>query len=457
MRNTLLTTTALVLSAGIASADGHASLSWSGTATAGVARTGETAAVAAKASTNFSALQTAVVATAFSGYAAGTKATALSVQRRVVLKAKVNVNGSSIVYTTTVGADGAADATAAVIATDVAGIRLELKNDGLALAALGDSGSVANKAIALANALTLETLTSVFGLAVAATKTGDFETYSEVNATVTGSVTAGATTVTASMSVDAGKGYDFADDDGFDAATAGRVALDNITIASAIGTFKIDENAVAHLVDAGDDATADVLYTNTFGTMSFSAAVDVSKDTDATARKATAGTWAATAGVTAANNPGSEAYTVGLTAVAADVSWSAKLSMPLGSGSAYIAMDEEGGNIFGASATLGGVGLTFSSKLEALEEELSIDRDNSIGATYVMGATTLGATWNSVEDKDQWGISAAYSADGMTLNASTDEGSDWAVSGSYLMGTGASVVGGVNYTEDAYLGLSFSF
>ena len=46
--------------------------------------------------------------------------------------------------------------------------------------------------------------------------------------------------------------------------------------------------------------------------------------------------------------------------------------MPVAGGTAYVAMDEEGGNIFGASTTLGGVGLSFSSKLEALEEELSM-------------------------------------------------------------------------------------
>jgi len=48
MRNTLLTTTALVLTAGIASADGHATISWSGTATAGVAREGSPEAVTTK-------------------------------------------------------------------------------------------------------------------------------------------------------------------------------------------------------------------------------------------------------------------------------------------------------------------------------------------------------------------------------------------------------------------------
>ena len=34
-----------------------------------------------------------------------------------------------------------------------------------------------------------------------------------------------------------------------------------------------------------------------------------------------------------------------------DVQWSAKVSMPLGNGTATVAMDEEGGNSFGASAT----------------------------------------------------------------------------------------------------------
>ena len=131
--------------------------------------------------------------------------------------------------------------------------------------------------------------------------------------------------------------------------------------------------------------------------------------------------------------------------------------MPIGAGSVYVAMDEEGGNAFGVSTTFAGVGISFDSKLEALEERLAIDRNNTIGLTYVMGAANFGATWNSVEDKDQWGISAGYTADGMTIAASTDEGSDWSINGSVDLATGAKVVAGTNYTEDAYLGLSFAF
>ena len=92
------------------------------------------------------------------------------------------------------------------------------------------------------------------------------------------------------------------------------------------------------------------------------------------------------------------------------------------------------------------------SILEALEEKISADHGNTIGLTYAMGAT-----WNSVEDGNQWGISAGYAADGMSVSASTNEGSAWAVSGSMALGGGTSAVAGVNYTEDAYLGLSFAF
>ena len=88
---------------------------------------------------------------------------------------------------------------------------------------------------------------------------------------------------------------------------------------------------------------------------------------------------------------------------------------------------------------------------------LIVDRSNTIGLTYAIGAASFGATWNSVKDDDQWGISAGYAADGMTISASTDEGSDWSVSDSFAMGSGASVVAGTNYTENAYLGLSFAF
>ena len=67
MKSILLTSTALVMVAGIAAADGHSSLSWSGSATAGLARNGGAEAVAAVAAvadtaaiTRFITMQNAV-------------------------------------------------------------------------------------------------------------------------------------------------------------------------------------------------------------------------------------------------------------------------------------------------------------------------------------------------------------------------------------------------------------
>ena len=414
MRNTLLTTTALVLSAGIASADGHASISWSGAATAGLAREGSAAASAAVA-----------------GVAASTTAAPTGLGAWIVLQPSAMVHASATTMT----------------AAEIKAERTRRANAQAAVVA-DTSKTTAQQAASLKayNADVAEMDYVLGTLAAGKAKAGDWKSYSEVNATVTGSVTAGNVTLTAAMSVDAGTGYDFADDDGFDAAKSNGVGLDNVTIATPMGTFKIDENAITHLVDGDDDDKADILYTNTFGSASVSVAVDANKDTDVAFVAAVKESLSVT-GV----------YQPAVAATVQDVAWSAKVSMPLGGGSAYVAMDEEGGNIFGASTTLSGIGLTFSSKLEALDSENKADRSNTIGATYVMGSTTLGASWNSIDDGDQWGISAAYAGDDMTISASTDEGSDWSVSGSYVLGTGASVVGGVNYTEDAFLGLKFAF
>jgi len=426
MKRILLTTTSLVLAAGVASAE--TSISWSGGATAGVARAGK------------------IDTTATTLTANDLKSLRLDLVSADAISA---VSGASVTTGTDMGLtiESAGATTAATLAAQIV-----LGTNVLNLAtgnAVAGTSTIADNA---ANVALLTKIQAILDATAAGTAvaTGNFQSYSEVNATVTGSVsTDNGLTITASMSVDAGEGYDFADDDSFDTTgTSLRGGLDNITIATAMGSFKIDQNAVTHLVDGDDDGAADLLYTNTFGKMSVSAAIDMNKDTDETA---------VTGGIVRAAADGTTGDVTLVTAVAADVAWSAKVSMPVAGGTAYVAMDEEGGNIFGASTILGGVGLSFSSKLEALEEETKVDRENTLGLTYALGATTLGASWNSKEDGDQWGISAAYAADGLSISASTDEGSDWSVSGSMTLGGGASAVAGVNYTEDAYLGLSFAF
>ena len=453
MKRILLTSTALVMVAGIAAADGHASVSWSGTATAGVARNGGAEAVAAVAATANVAQVTAhiVLRNAASAAIAGT---GYGATNTVVGSAVTNVANP---------ASGTA-ITVAEAASMRKAIADELVRD--TTLAAGDATLIA-AAVAEAARLNDQLDFYVGKLAVAAKTAGDFKAYSEINSTVTGTVTAGGMTLSVGMSVDAGEGYDFADDDTFDVRPAGTVGLDSVSVdMGSAGKITLDQDATTHLVDGDDDASGDVKYTNTFGGATFTAVLDLDKnDSDIIASKAAAGAPATTTtaavtqtqAVAAKDGVAIGDWVPGAAAVAADTQWSAKVSMPLGGGSVYVAMDEESGNAFGGTAMVSGATVSIDSKIEALAADLKGLRSTTLGVSYPMGALTAGATYDSIKDGDQWGVSASYAAGDMTVGFSTDEGSDWSVTGAYALGTGASIKAGVNYTEDAYLGLSFAF
>jgi hypothetical protein len=468
MKRILLTTTSLVLAAGVASAE--TTLTWSGTATAGLARDGKVNAVAATIGKNAKARRDAA-ATALGGAAADTENAVNDMLNAISAVADAVTN-----MPTTITTVANANSTAAQNAASAATARLQIATVraayavGLASATVATDGTgtltlvggtlngltvipgatTGTATVVMAGLTAYENaLNSLFGTATAGTATGKMKQYSELNATVTGTVaTDMGWTISAAMSVDAGEGYDFADDDTFDVRPAGTVALDSVSIDfGAGGKLTLDQDAVAHLVDADDDGAADLLYTNTFGVASFSVAADIDDgDSDHLVTAATEGTWAA------------NVYTAGTAAsAAADVQWSAKVSMPLAGTNVYFAGDEEGGDAYGVSGTYAGIGWSVDSKREAAEKDASKDRSNTIGVSYAAGALTLGATYNSIKDGDQWGVSAAYAAGALTMNLSTDEGSDWSASGAYALGSGASLVAGTNYTEDAYVGVSFAF
>jgi len=435
MKSILLTSTALVLVAGIAAADGHSSITWSGTAVAGVARAGNgEKAIAAVATTatgaqyaTFTAAEVTLATVTATQFAAGTRAT--TAQFALARAAQTTL------YITNKGAAETPAALAIVEAKRVADVASLNLMEGT--------------------------------VAVAAPAAGDFREYAEINAQVVGTVAAGGLTLSAQLSVDAGDGYDFADDDEFDNRTAGSVGLDTISVdMGTAGKVSLNDNGITHLVDGDDDDQADVLYTNTFGVASFSAALDLDKgDLDTISSAAGADTFAtAVVNFVAATASTAEIKAVavndvvaGAAAVLPDVQWSAKVSMPVGSGSVYVAMDEESGNAFGGSALVSGMTLSVDSKLEALGADLKSNRQNTIGVAMTMGAINGKFTYDSIKDGNQWGVSAGYTAGDMSVAFATNEASSWEVTGGYALGAGASVKAGVNYTEDAFLGLSFAF
>ena len=439
MKRILLTSTALVMVAGIAAADGHASMTWGGTAKAGVAREGTDAATGAVAT-----LATAAQITAFTTNDAVHNATF--------------TNGTTII---------AAEMTTA--RANVAAALLALQNAASNPATRNATtvGAFENgKLVAARETAKLDYFAGA--AAVAKADAGNFEAYSEVSTTVTGTVAAGGITLSTGVSVDAGRGYDFADDDGFDAAKTNGVSLDSVSIdMGSAGKLTLDDNAIAHMVDGDDDEAADVKYSNTFGSATFTAVVDLEKDdldtpasnavAEATFATAAVAFVAATATAAETNAVAIGDMTAGAAAVAADVQWSAKVEMPVGTGTVYVAMDEESGNAFGGKALVSGMTLSIDSKLEALGADLKSNRQNTIGVEMTVNAVKGKFTYDSLKDGNQWGVSAGYTAGDMSVGFATDEASNWKVTGGYALGTGASVEAGVNYTEDAYLGLSFAF
>ena len=451
MNNLLLTTTAIVAISGAAAADGHVSIGWSGTATAGVAREGGTDATGQATDALISVL------------------TAAEFPADVQLNA---INELAEELLDNFRADSEDE-----LAVQVADARSELADRIAELESEVEAGTANDRDKARLKRLAgvSATMDAFFG--TLATDTKDFDTYAEINATVTGSVaTDNGLTLSASMSVDAGMGYDFADDDGFDSAKTNGVGFDHVTLdAGTFGTLKFAPDDIAHLVDDDDDASVDVLYTNDFGVAKVSFALDIDTDSDV---EASATTWAFSDDVTSADaikfyDRGANESFAAATDVdgdndedvltytpanAADVQWSAKVEAPVADiATVYAAFDEEGGYDIGGSAIVAGVTLNAKAKSEALAVAEDDDTEFEVGAEYTASGLTVGATWNSIEDDNQWGISGAYTMGAFSIAASTDEGEDWEVTGAYDLGSGASLEAGVNYTEDAYVGVSFSF
>ena len=273
-----------------------------------------------------------------------------------------------------------------------------------------------------------------------ATATGDMTDYSEVNLTAKATVeTDAGITLSVGMSVYGGVGYDFADDDGFDTSgTAIRGGLDAVTISGGFGAVSFDSNNIAHLVDADDDGSGDMSYKGTFGVVTVQAVMDQAKDPNVTAVDADA-----------VNN---------VTGVNANVAWSAAINGAMAGVSWRYASDEESGYAASASMTAAeGLTVGVSTKKEAAAKDLGNEANNGVNFAYTTGGLSLNGAWDSVKDGNQSSYGIGYTADAITVAYSTNQGEEWAVSATYALGAGASVVAQTNYTEDAQVGVSFSF
>ena len=463
MKRILLTTTSLILAAGVA----HSEVTFSGKGELGFNRTAKSAAVAVVAGRD--ALITGVVLTATddaADFADGDMVTTATTTTSGTDKIEY-VNG---VLTTTKATTNSAAASAVtadelsmakgVVATAKA---LVVSETAVYAAAVTDSArkselddlNEAKAELALAEAY-LAALTGT--AAVAAKKAGDFVAYSgyDLNVAVSGAADNG---MTYSMGFDMGAGQiaDRDDDRAMDNMGT-TIAASALTIGYNGVTYVVGQNEIDDLYD--DSQNGDVKVAGSMGGISYTLVADLDKDTKAVAAStkytvasaANAGdsTFVETAAVAAVH----ESTSLKLSGAAGALGWSLTSTNKNDSGDAASAV-----NLSYAA----GDAFTFAVNHDTKGKAAAITK---LTATYVMDALTL--SLSTANDKNHAGntntsskasqnLSLAYAAGPMKATFATDESSAWSVVTQYDLGGGAQAFATVDHTEFAVLGLSFAF
>ena len=467
MKRILLTTTSLVLAAGVASAE----VTFSGKMEAGVSRTAKTAAVAVVAGRLTTSASNTTVTAAAAATAAAT-ATADVVQF---------VDG--VLTTTTAGgtlgavAANAAAGSANVVSSvnyatqDVADKKAALADAEAALRTLPAATTQANidgaiDTVAGAKADLARAEAVLAGLsgtaAKAAGKAGDMVAYSgyDMNVAVSSTLDNGMV-VSAGFDMGAGSIADRDDDRVLDAQGAS-VALSSVTIKNGGVTYVIGNDEIDDLYD--DTQNGDVSVSGAAGGVSYTLVADLDKDTKAVAASTTYAAGSGTIGSAAYVNA---TYTE--TAAVAAVYESTSLKLSGAAGGLDWTFTTTNKNDRGNAASKVSLGYAAGDALSfTLTHDTQGKREaiNTLKASYTMDAITLTATM--ADDKNHAGntnkggkasqnLTIAYANGPLSASFNNDESSAWWATTSYDLGNGADLFATVDHEEFAVVGLSFNF
>jgi hypothetical protein len=471
MKNLLIATTALVATAGMASAE----ITFSGKGEAGMYRTAKTAAVAAVAGKKASV----------TGGASTTDATAKVSYVSGVLTAAAHTAATDVYAAT---GPSAADIAAAkllitiqdrIVETQTAAALVDM-SDGDADTATGTSTSLA-AAIVHYNAATvhrdlataasaeiarlnLQIATMTGTAAVDAVAASDMIAYSgyDMNVAVSAESDNG---IVFGMGFDMGAGLiaDQNDDRAMDAQGA-TIATSALTatmngIKLSIGSDKLDDTY-------DDSQNGDIGLSGNVGGVAFNLVHDLTDEVVAVAGS-TVYTTATNAASATDFTAGSDTLVV-TEAVAATIE-TTSLSLGGAVGDIAWSLAATTGDDRGDSAAKGSV--TYSG-VENLS--LTLAHDNvgklegitKVTAKYTMGSLT--ATLSMADDKNKNSnsnvggkasnnLSLAYAANGLAATFATDESSQWWVNTQYDLGGGAQAFATIDHTEFAVVGLNFAF
>lgn len=243
----------------------------------------------------------------------------------------------------------------------------------------------------------------------------DSGVYSMMKVVITGSGTAdNGMTFGASIDASAGEDYDRGDFE-YDGAEGGTFGLGAVHVASGGLKITVDQDGIDDLSD--DDNSHDIQIDYSMGDFSVSVTNDVDGDMGTSEFSYKAGFSMAGISVTLSGNDLDDSTAI-------DLGYTVSDALGL---TAHI--DQNGG-----------------------------DQETKVGMSYDMGAVGLTASYAMYDTaEDDWDLGVSYSEGAMSVSASTDEESDWELTGSYDLGGGLSAIGGMNADEDYYVGVAMSF
>ena len=134
------------------------------------------------------------------------------------------------------------------------------------------------------------------------------------------------------------------------------------------------------------------------------------------------------------------------------VDWSANVGYTMSGVALSLTADANDSYNVSASYTTGGITGTIETDYDATA--VAPEAVNTLTVAYAANGMSVEV---SADSADSTSISVGYSANGMSVDYSTDQDSLWEANASYDLGGGASLVAGMNYSEDAFAGINLSF
>ena len=407
MKKLLIATTALVATAGMASAD----ITITGHAAAGIySSLNYTAPVAAVAGTITAAevtalnlAHTAAVTKAANGGSDLAADTATADTEIAALLAHRNGSGEGNDGVTDTGLAGEIAVVEARIADDIAAT-------GVAVAT--DTSSLKTKKAELAAIDAI--IAAATGTAPAASTNSGDGVYSNagVDFTMTGATDNGIS-FSATVNIDAGTEVDTGDFE-LDGADGGTAGLGAVSMTGTFGTLTFDDAGIDNLYD-DDLAAADVSYSTTVGSVSLTIAQD------ATAASANANSFKAS------TTQSGMAFTLTGSETAAGTS--TKLAM------AYALNDT----------------VSISANTDQVAGAESVQ---TIGASTTLNGVSVSV---SSANNSTWDVDLGYTAGGFALAYGVDETDAWTATATSALGGGATFAAGVSSENEMYAGVSFAF